>query len=150
MAKRFQFQLQAVLRYREMVEEQRKKEYASANRQADEARMRREAMLADRGAIQDNIREINTSHLPFHRLLDSYRYLHALDIDLTRNAVEMVRLETVREERRQALLEARKRRRALEILKDRRQAEHAYQSGRQEQAELDEISAQAKRRRRCS
>ncbi|MCX7934261.1 MAG: flagellar export protein FliJ, partial [Planctomycetota bacterium] len=145
---RFRFQLQAILRYREMVEEQRKKEYAAANRQADEERLRREAMLADREALQDNIREIHTSHLPFYRLLDSYRYLHALDIDLARNAAEMVRLETIREERRQALLEARKRRRALEILKARRQAEHAYQSNREEQAALDEIAVQAKRRRR--
>ena len=147
MARRFRFRLQPVLRQREIVEEQRKKEFALANRAVDEARLKQQAMPEERTQMQEDVRVLYESQSPFQRVLDVYRYQNTLELQLARNARDLAHLEVFREERRLVLVEAQKNRKAMEILRDKRKAEHEAENARAEQNALDELAVQARRRR---
>ena len=147
MARRFRFRLQPVLRQREIVEEQRKKEFALANRAVDEARLKQQAMQEERTQMQEDVRVLYESQSPFQRVLDVYRYQNTLELQLARNARDLAHLEVFREERRLVLVEAQKNRKAMELLRDKRRAEQEAENAREEQTALDELAVQARRRR---
>lgn len=147
MAKKFKFSLQPVLKYREIIESQRKKDFALANRAVDEERMTQERMREERSSTQDDLRDSYNSAQPFSDILELHRYVGVMDMQLVQSGRRMYRLQQALEDKLKKLVTARKDRRALEIIKDKRKEEHAQEEARAEQAELDALAVQAKRRR---
>jgi len=147
MARRFRFRLQPVLRYREMIETEKKKDFALANRAVEEERLRREALQQDRGATQADVRDLYAGGAPFQQVVEAYRYINTLDLQLVYNAQRLAKLAAVREEKRKLLMIAQRDRKALDLLRERRREDHAYEVARAEQTELDALAVQAKRRR---
>ena len=147
MARRFRFALKPVLRLREMVEGRKKKDFALANRAVDEERMRRQSMQHDREETQENVREVYAQGGDFERIVDMYRYINSLDLQLAKNSRKLADLNAVREQKRNDLVVAQKERKALELLEDKRREAHQRDSARQQQNELDAMAVQAKQHR---
>ena len=122
MARRFRFNLEGVLRYRGLLEDQRRREFAEASRRVEEERLRREELLGERAGIQDE--------------------RSAEESDRRRREYEVEA-----EKRRQNLVAASRDRRVMESLKDRRREDFLREEGRREQSALDELSIQARARR---
>lgn len=147
MAKKFAFKLDPVLRYRNMIEQNKMKEFAAANRAAEEVRMEQRQIEADRQATQAGIGDLYEGNVPFSEIMEHYRYINILNMNLTMGARKLQQLEKVAEEKRAVYMEARRERRVLEILRERREEEHKKDLEREVQNDLDELGIQAKRRR---
>ncbi len=145
MARRFRFALEPVLRYREMIANRKKKDFAVANRAVDEEQMHRHALQAERAKTQDEVRRLYAEGEGFEQVVEAYRYINTVDLRLSHSAQKLAQLNAKRDEKRKALVEADRERRALEILRDRRREAHDHDEARAEQQELDTLAIQAKR-----
>ncbi|MBN2710944.1 MAG: hypothetical protein JXR97_00715 [Planctomycetes bacterium] len=147
MAKKFDFRLQPVLRYREMIEKEKMKDFAIANREVDEQVLHMNSMQDERDSTQDEVREIYAKNESFDKVVEHYRFINAVDLQLAMGARKLKKLETVRDDKMRVFINSRKDRRALELLKDKKKEEHDYDVSCEVQHELDELSIRAKRRR---
>lgn len=147
MARRFKFNLAAVLRYRELMEDGKRREFAEANRLVEEERLRREDIQRERGEMQDEIVQSFQEQAPFQSIVSSYNMIGRLEQADLESRKRSLLLEAELEKRRQALVRARQETRMMETLKDRRREEFTREQDRVEQTLLDELSVQAKARR---
>lgn len=147
MARRFRFDLEAVLRYREVMEDQRRRDFAEANRLVEEERLRREGILRERSDLQDEIVRSFEERGPFQSVVSTYHMVGRLEHAAGESQKRQAALEAERERRRQALVEARRETRMMETLKDRRREEFNREQEKIEQTLLDELSVQARDRR---
>ena len=140
---KFKFRLATLLRLRESARDQRRSQLA-------EAYQAEEAILEQRRQVRDEIDELmrecrevsGPGELDLDRLLDARRYevtLRAEHRDLTEKH-EAVRAEVDR--RRQALVEANRSVRVLELLRDRQLEQHREEERIRQIKELDEIAGQ--------
>jgi len=148
MARRFEFPLAALLRLREQAEEGRKKEYAAAVGAAEEERGRRLRLAGELRECQERIVALYAAREPFAQVADAYREAAWLSGGMTRSEAVQPALDRAAEEARQRLVAARRDRRALEILRDRRREAHGREAERLGQAGLDELAVQARVRER--
>lgn len=147
MARRFRFNLEAILRHRERTEDARRREFAEANRMVEEERLRREDILRERSEMQDEIVRSFEEHAPFQSVVTSYHMVGRLEQAASESIRRQQALETELERRRAALVVARQETKMLETLKERRREEFVREQERVEQALLDELSIQARERR---
>lgn len=142
MAKKFKFKLDSVLRYREMIEEDRKREFAIANRAVEEQKAKARELEEEREGMQNALREMYSSggKLQFNALVNSVRYVGGLDMGIASSYREASRLEQEMEGKRQAFVESRRDKRALEILKEKKQDAHEDEANKERQQILDELS----------
>ena len=147
MARRFRFNLEAVLRYREITEDQKRRDFAQATRMAEEERARREDIQRERGEIQDEIVKSFQEQAPFQSIVSFYHLVGRLDQATLESLKRSAVLEIDREKKRQVLVAARQDTRMMETLKERRREEFIREQDRLEQGTLDELAVQAKTRR---
>lgn len=148
MAKKFQFKLQSVLRYREMLEDEAKRVFAVANQAVEEQKRQEQFLQTERTALQDDLRKMNSGgQVPFAQMVNTLRYIGGLDTGIAAARHEAERLRAEMEDKRLAFVNFRKDRRALEILKDKRREEYQKEEDRQRQLVLDELSLRGLRRR---
>ncbi len=147
MAKRFRFNLQPVLRYREIIEGDKKKDFAVANRHVEEQSLQMEKLRETRDMTQHDVRELYQGKAPFRHIVAQYRYINTLDLNLAMGSNKLKQLQAVRDEKRATFIEARRDRRALELLREKRAQQHEYELNREEQTTLDEIAVRVKRQR---
>ena len=147
MARRFRFNLEAVLRYREIMEDQKRRDFAEANRLVEEERLRREDIQRERGELQDEIVSSFESQAPFQSVVSTYHMVGRLEMAAAESMRRQQKLEHEREQRRQALVTARQETRMMETLKERRREEFVREQEKVEQTLLDELSIQARARR---
>ena len=145
MAKRFEFRLQPVLRWRALQEDETKRAFAEANRAAEEVRMTIRSLQAERAGAQGEIRDLYEAGQGFQDVVETYRYVNALERQIAGQGRKLAELEKALDEKRQALIEARTRRQALEHLRERRQEDHRRLVDREEQAGMDEQGLQLRR-----
>lgn len=148
MAKQFQFRLAAALKYRQMIEQDKLKDYAQANRKVEEERLRIEEMRGEHAKSLDDVREMYNGGISFHQIIDVYRYMNTVEIGIGRTAVKMRKFQEVADQKRGVLVKARKDKRALEILEERQQETFEREQAAREQAEVDELALQQWRRRK--
>lgn len=141
---KFKFRLATLLRLRESARDQRRSQLAEAH-QAEEA------ILAQRRQVNDTITELmdecrevaGPGELDLDRLLTARRYevtLRAEHHDLTKKH-EAIRVEVDR--RRQALVEANRSVRVLELLRDRQMEQHREEERLRQIKELDEVAGRS-------
>ena len=148
MARRFRFNLQAVLRYREIIEDQRKRDYMELNRQINEEKLRREDMQRERNAMQDEIVRGFENHEPFHAVVANYHTIGRIETAVSESLRREQQLQAELEKKRKAMVEARMDTRIMESLRDRRKEEFIREEDRLEQNILDELSIQQQGRRK--
>ena len=146
--KMFEFRLQPVLRLRDQAERVKQREFAEA---VNEVRRREGEILRVLSEIDDSreslrhaeMRVIDPWQLIFHR-----RYLNHLEKQLHGLRGELRALSKKAEARRLELVEASKKKKSLEKLKERRRDEYMYEAGREEQKMFDEIGGVFRQRAR--
>lgn len=146
MARRFRFNLEAVLRLRERTEDERRRQFAEASRLVEEERLRREGILGERSELQDDIVKSFRERAPFQSVVTSYHMIGKLEQAAAESARRQRALEAERDRRRAALVDARRETRMLETLRERRREEFVREQERVEQLLLDELSVQARER----
>ena len=147
MAKRFRFDLEPVLRYRAIMEDKRRREFAEANRLAEAERLRRQELGRERGEVQDDIVRLYEARAPFQGIRDSYFLASRLEGEMADSLKRQRELDQAREQRRRDLVAARRDTRMMETIKENRRAEFVREQDRLDQALLDELSIQARARR---
>ncbi len=147
MARRFRFDLEPVRKYREMIEDAKRRDFAAANRQVEEQRLRLEEMGEERQHTQDEIRKLYAGGAAFNQVIDTYRFINTLEMQLARGQRQLAAYEQVREQKRGVFVAARRDREALDILKRQRQEEFRREQERRDQAGLDELAIIARRQR---
>ncbi len=137
--KRFDFKLDKVLGYRGVIEKQRKRAFAEAQRAI--AAQREQIMIIE-AELKKQMAElrarcvanVDVKDVAARRLYTSY-LLSALTL-----ANETLRSLRARlEERRRELVEASKQKKVLERVRERRFADYMYEADREEQKFIDEL-----------
>lgn len=143
---RFRFNLQAVLQHRKMVEEQ--KQRALAALEAERARLE-SVIRAHQQAITEERRQMRQSLGVGD--IRAVRLQSAASVRLAtaaqRAVLELAGLHRRLENARAELLEASKRRKAVELLRERRYEEWKSEQNRRELAALDELAVMAAARK---
>ena len=136
--KRFRFSLEKVLKLRTQEQEQAKRALAqamaveaSARQALEDVRARLQQRASEAGALE-------RAGLSVFEFANFRHYVAFLQGEEKRYAEELARAEQMTQKRRLALLEARRREKALEKLKERRLEQYQQESLRHEQKELDE------------
>jgi flagellar export protein FliJ len=145
--RKFKFRLTTLLKLREQARDERRSQLAQA--------YQAEAILREEGQrLERDLQELGKQNrdacgpgtLDLERLMDSRRYelvLRAQRQDLNKK-MEMLEAEIGR--RREALVEANREVRVLELLRERQLARHRQEESRQEINLLDEVAGRRARR----
>jgi flagellar FliJ protein len=140
---KFVFQLDAVLRHRKMIEEQRMRELGAA--QAEMAKMEAELRSMDettRG-VTDDLRDNRlTGKLDMAFLAAHRRYVLAMQRKAMELAQRMAQQQQVVDAARRALAEAAKQRKIMDKLKERQQERWKTEQSRKESEQLAEVNMQ--------
>lgn len=139
MAKRFRYNLEALLKYRSVREDERKKDLAFATMAAEQVRLEISNVHAEIERARAEIRDRAVGSITAAELLRYSAYTSGVQCKLERLHAVLAEKEKIREEKRQLFIEARKERRAIEILKEKKFAEYRKNLGREEAKLVDDI-----------
>ena len=144
MAKKFKFRLDAVLKYRQMIEDEQKRNFAAANAAVEEKRRQAEELDHERAQAVEGLRNVrDAGEVNMRALNDALRYIGNLEMGAMSVRQEEERLRQQMESIRQQFVAARRDKRAVEVLKEKRRAAYDFALGQEFQAQLDEISLRA-------
>jgi flagellar FliJ protein len=140
---KFVFQLDAVLRHRKMIEEQRMRELGAV--QTEMARMEAELRSIDEAAkgVSDDVRNnrltgtLDMSFLAAHR-----RYVLAMQRKAVALAQRMAQQQQLVDAARRSLAEAAKQRKIIEKLRERQHERWRSEQSRKELEQLSEVNMQ--------
>ena len=139
--KRFGFRLEKVLNYREEIEQQRQLVLARAV-EAVEAQKRELERLQEAAAeAMAEMRKSEGTKVDVAMLRVGLAHLGAVRRKATKTSARLEVASKESAEARERLIDARKDRRALELLRAQRAAEYDHETDVQDQKELDEIGS---------
>jgi flagellar export protein FliJ len=130
-----------VLSVRRIEEDGRKRAFGEAARRLDEQGRLVDGIGRAQHAAREEFARSRAGAIDLLRLRLQESYLLGLERRLRREAAELVKRLKVRDQRREELVEARRKVRVLERLRERRWGDHRAQVAREEQKELDETAA---------
>ena len=137
----FVFQLEAVVRQRKLIEEQRQRELAAVQAEMAALESQLRALDQEAQAATADVRENRlTGRLDLGFLAAHRRYTLAMQRKALGLAQQMASVQRRVDEARAALAEAAKKRKILEKLRERRYAQWAEDLNRKEMAQLDEVA----------
>ena len=140
---KFVFQLDAVLRHRKMIEEQRQRELGAV--QTEMAKMQAELRSIDEAAkgVSDDVRNNRlTGRLDMTFLAAHRRYLLAMQRKAVALAQRMAAQQQLVDAARRQLAEAAKQRKIIEKLKERQHERWKIEQSRKELEQLSEVNMQ--------
>ncbi len=144
---RFTFRMATLLKLRESARDERQAQLVQARRAADILCQQRETLEEEaRRLDQQDHYAVRPGPIDVERLLNARRYellLRAQQQDLLQQQ-QVVDAELLR--RHQALVEANREVRALELLREKQWARHRDEEARQEMKQLDEVAQRTGRR----
>lgn len=139
---RFRFRFQSVLRYREVIEDTKKREFGAA---LDHLRHEEERLQTINGVISNHERTTEESSSGRISVRDlQHRYNFARHLDREREVQEAAIQTAVdeAEKRRQILVEATKQKKIFERIKERDHEAYQAEVRHEEQKTIDEVSTQ--------
>ena len=137
----FRFRLQHVLEIRERLERIKQKDYSLALLEAQRMEHEIEARRLDirrSGDHMDALRRSSPTAVPLQLHVN---YRKRLDGEIGRIGNSLREHQQVLEARRRELVEARRARRTMEILRDKAQARYEQRMSRRDRADMDEVAA---------
>jgi flagellar export protein FliJ len=138
--KPFKFSLQRILDLRAAAERQQASALGDALEQEARRRRSSEAHADQLEQVHDQVEQQTGTHSAAAGLHHAYRLtVDAAEARLEAEEAALREAEERRAEEDERFAEARMARRALEKLRERREADHAIERGRQEQRDLDEL-----------
>ena len=146
MIRAFQFELEGVLSYRRMIEEDARRDFITAQRRHDEAAEALARLFRYREDAQDDLAGHEGGTFDVPEVLRYHDYLKGLVERIAGAQVELASLEREKNARRNVLAEASKGRKVIEKVRHRRREMWRKASERAEQKETDEVGTQVHRR----
>jgi len=137
----FRFRLQHVLEIRERLERIKQKDYSLALLEAqkmEQAIGMRHQDIRRSGDHMDALRRSSPTAVPLQLHVN---YRKRLEGEIDRLEESLREYQQVLEARRRELVEARRARRTMEILRDKAQARYEQRLSRRERADMDEVAA---------
>ena len=150
MPRRFRFNLEPVLSVRRIDEDKRRRAFGAASRRVEEQSRLIDGIEGDQDAARDAFGRTRTGAIDLTQLRLEEGWRVGLDRRLRRASAELVKRLQVREARRGEFVEARKKVRVLEQLRERRLTEHRRGVDREEQKISDENAITTHRRKEAS
>ncbi|MFO1526946.1 MAG: flagellar export protein FliJ [Turneriella sp.] len=139
--KKFKFQLETYLKVKRVKEQARLGELAQVMQKVNVYREQQQAFDGQYNTMLNAQREQFVGRaVPIQQLRDMYEYLGALRSRKDTATRHIAALEPEVAEKRQAYNAARKERRVIEVLKEKRHAEHRLQMEKEEIAMMDEFN----------
>src|SRR5947209_18464341 len=140
---KFTFQLQGVLRHREMIEQEKQRAFALA--QAERAAAQAEIKRLDE-TVQQALADLRANHLTGSLDLSFLAAHRRFMLAMQRQGIELMQKLQAAQKKVEAaqieLAEAAKQRKIMEKLRERQQARWNADAERRESAELDEVAMQ--------
>ena len=137
------FRLQKVLEVRELIEENRQKDFADAKQNLKIENEKLAQLEKKRDGFTRSMNTVKKAEVSQFR--SNQTYLETLNQAVTDKHETIAVLEKDEETKRQQLLEASKNRKALEKLKERKEVEVIHEENKIEQDFIDEIAMQRNR-----
>ncbi len=151
MAKKFKFRLESVLKYRKIIEDEKKREFAEANKAVEEQRMRIRELEDDRQDLINSIREMRDGKkkesIHMSGMVDAMLIVGGIEMGIISANNEVKRLSKEVDGKRQAFVESQRDKKAIEILKDKRRKTYLHDLEAEQQQLLDELSVRMSRKR---
>jgi flagellar FliJ protein len=138
--RRFEFGLKNLLKVRQTTEDRLKQEYALQSRRLADEYRKLEILLAQILASEGDARAAQAGAVDINLERTYFEYLQALERRLIKTRAHIAGLEADLQRQQGALLQARRAVKVLEKLRERRWAEYAKKTQRQEQKSLDDLT----------
>ena len=147
MAKKFRFRLEPLLKYRRHLDEQARRELALAHRRALDQNQVLLKLLQDEYAAKKRMTALKSrAELSVREVRMNEQFLLGTARRIRREYEGLQNLLLREQQARRVLVEARRKMRVLERLKERRKAGYDYELSRAERKELDEIGLEMYRK----
>ena len=144
MAKKFKFRLESVLKYRKIIEDEKKREFAEANKAVELQRSKIIELEEERVEIIDSIRDMRSGKkeekIHMSSMVDAMLVVGGIEMGIISANNEVKRLQKDVEGKRLAFVESQKDKKAIEILREKRQKIYFKEVDSERQAQLDELS----------
>lgn len=151
MAKKFKFRLESVLKYRKILEDGKKREFAVANRAVEEQRLKAIELEEERVEVIESIRHMRVGggneKLHMASMMDAMRIVGGIEMGIVSANDETKRLEKEVEEKRLAFVESQRDKKAIEILREKREISYHKELDAENQKDLDELSIRMARKK---
>ncbi len=146
--RKFQFNLQPVLSLRRQAQRLKQKEFADVVQEIRRCERDIMCVLSEREAAQKGLRLAQQRRIEPRQVVFHLSFLNHLDGRLNRLREELLALSRKAEKKRLELVEASKKKKSLEKLRERRKVEYEYEAGREERKMFDEVGGIYKQRAR--
>lgn len=140
MPKAFAFRLEPVLKFRRIVEENKKKDLALARRAIEEQRMALERLHENEAQGKERLKGLLVGEVDIAGVRVQMGQLHAVARSIREGNDRMTSLRQREEEKREIFVKARKDVRVLEKLRERRKEGYDVEMRRLEQKFLDDVA----------
>jgi flagellar export protein FliJ len=141
--KRFEFRLSAVLRHREAVLDQRRREFGQAQAEAAAIAEQIKEMRRSRDLHQEAIRAASRGEISRTEMVRLRNYVNTLWMRMLMAGRKLAESAGRVEERRRSMVKAQQDVRALEILRDKSRAAWQSEADREERVFLDDLRPSA-------
>ena len=142
--KKFKFRLESVLGYREQVEKQTQVALAQVQHLVVEHEQKLlQAYTIIEGAREELRAEEQEGHIDIRSVRQQRIHIGGLKTRVSDMLKKLRKLERELSRRRETVIQARKERKVLELLKGRRHVEYLNEAHQADQAELDDIAGKA-------
>lgn len=138
--KKFKFKLDAVLKLRQRIEDELKKQLADLKKELEFEVALLVKYRNDKITCQNELKGLRSSHLDIKKIIMHENYLEVLNENIEVQVVRVAEAKEAVEVKRLELLEASKDKKAVEKLHEKKFAEHVASLQSTEQKFLDEIS----------
>ena len=142
MAKKFNFKLQAVLRYRQSIEDDKRSRFVAIQGTRDLQQKKIDSLKEESTKALEAMVDAKTGAVDVARVKLLNRYITGLNVSSRQAEGEMRVIEKEVDKRREELVVARQGVRVLEKVRERKVAEHQYEENREETRNFDEIASQ--------
>jgi flagellar FliJ protein len=136
----FQFEMEAVLKYRAQTEEQCQLAFSDAMKRLQVARDVLEDLKKEKNALIRHLVKIQANTLHPDVIQRHFAFIEYLKCKEDKQVAIVCKAEEEANAKREDLLEAVKRRKAMETLREKRMAEYIFEMAAKERKELDDFS----------
>jgi len=137
--KKFRFRLQPVMTIRKQAERLKQKEFAAALKVLQRCRNDIAATVGTMEETRSSMREAEGRHIDMTILIMSRRHLNYLEVRLSSLFEEHNKLARGAEAKRLELVEAAKKRKSLDKLREKQLTDYNYEAAREERRFFDEV-----------
>ncbi len=136
----FQFEMEAVLNYRAQIEEQCQLAFSDAMKRLQIARYVLEDLKKEKNALIRHLVKIQANALHSDVIQRHFAFIEYLKCKEEKQADVVCKSEEEANAKREELLEAVKKRKAMETLREKKMAEYMFETAAKDRKELDDFA----------